>query len=270
MQQRITERGFLSTILLCTVIYLFYDAMNAFLTVDEATPLTTEEKLQVLTVVLTNFCAIPSLISCITRELFTEAIIGGMSILTSIFYHTCQTTRFSIWSMNDGRWHRLDNVFVILCCQGLAYYLLFATSIDQTKMGDTMEPLEPHAARFMHEQRVLNMFRWLGLALCLVCQERAPWEVTFTIIPVVIPTVLALFRKYLFVPLEYRPRFNSQRILYATILFTFALFFFALGLDDDNDYLRIKHGMWHAFIGAAFYFFFRSKDAQNTNVQKHK
>src|SRR3989338_8300467 len=128
MQQRVTERGFLSTILFCTGIYLFYDAMNSFLIVDASNSLTTEDKLQVLTVVLTNFCAIPSLISCIRRELFTETVIGGMSILTSIFYHTCQTTRFSIWSMNVGNWHRLDNVFVILCCQNLAYYLLFATA----------------------------------------------------------------------------------------------------------------------------------------------
>jgi predicted membrane channel-forming protein YqfA (hemolysin III family) len=268
MQNKITERGFLTTILVSTAIYLIYDAFWNYLSRSQQEKFSTETHLQLLTVVLTNIIGIPALIASVKREYFTESIVGGMSILTSTFYHMAQTAKFPIWSMNDGQWHRLDNVFIILSCQNLVHFILFATSVQQTKLGDTMESSDQHAAHFMHEQRVLNLFRWFGLAFCLTCQERAPWNVIFTVVPIVVPAVLATIRMYLFVPIEYRSRFNSQDILRASLLMACGIFFFILGLDDDNDYLRIKHGLWHAFVGASFYYFFKSKDPSPASTIK--
>jgi hypothetical protein len=38
-----------------------------------------------------------------------------------------------------------------------------------------------------------------------------------------------------------------------------AIYFFIKGLDDENDYLRINHGMWHLFIGIAFFYLYQIK-----------
>jgi predicted membrane channel-forming protein YqfA (hemolysin III family) len=38
-----------------------------------------------------------------------------------------------------------------------------------------------------------------------------------------------------------------------------AFFFFARGLDEDNDYLRLNHGLWHVFSSIAFHFFLSAK-----------
>ncbi len=35
-----------------------------------------------------------------------------------------------------------------------------------------------------------------------------------------------------------------------------SLVFFARGLDEDHDYLRISHGLWHCFGATSFYFMF--------------
>jgi predicted membrane channel-forming protein YqfA (hemolysin III family) len=31
------------------------------------------------------------------------------------------------------------------------------------------------------------------------------------------------------------------------LLMIIGLYFFIKGLDDDNDYLKMNHGMWHVF-----------------------
>jgi hypothetical protein len=43
------------------------------------------------------------------------------------------------------------------------------------------------------------------------------------------------------------------------ILAVVAFYFFKQGLDEDNDYLRLNHGMWHLLIGLSSYFVVSSK-----------
>lgn len=175
--------------------------------------------------------------------------------------------------MNDGHWHRLDNVFVILGCQCMAYFLLFATSKDQTALVDSPAIDQVHASdyadHFMHEQRVLNLFRWIGLSFCLSCQEKAPWVVFYTLLPIIVPASLAMIRMFLFVPKELRPRYNTRKMMVASVLFCIAMFFFTLGLDDEHDYLRIYHGFWHMFIGFSFYYYFQCKEQpkEKSNIE---
>jgi predicted membrane channel-forming protein YqfA (hemolysin III family) len=54
------------------------------------------------------------------------------------------------------------------------------------------------------------------------------------------------------------PSFNHN-VWYGLTLGTIALVFFVRGLDEDNDYLRINHGLWHFFVGLAIYFVYHSK-----------
>ena len=39
-----------------------------------------------------------------------------------------------------------------------------------------------------------------------------------------------------------------------------AFYCFGRGLDDDNDYLRIFHGMWHCFGSVAIFYINQSVD----------
>lgn len=44
----------------------------------------------------------------------------------------------------------------------------------------------------------------------------------------------------------------------AALALPLALTFFALGLDDNADYLRLKHGMWHVMISLTGFFVVRA------------
>lgn len=77
-----------------------------------------------------------------------------------------------------------------------------------------------------------------------------------TVLPIVAWT-LALVVSY--VVRGRRPRFN-RKIYIGLGLLTVAFAFFARGLDEDNDYLRLNHGLWHLFSSLAFYNFFHCLD----------
>jgi predicted membrane channel-forming protein YqfA (hemolysin III family) len=51
------------------------------------------------------------------------------------------------------------------------------------------------------------------------------------------------------------PRFNRNFYIAFGILII-AMVFFVRGLDEDNDYLRLNHGLWHMSASLSAYFFF--------------
>jgi predicted membrane channel-forming protein YqfA (hemolysin III family) len=63
-----------------------------------------------------------------------------------------------------------------------------------------------------------------------------------------------------FVHKRTKPEWLSSKPFYIGLAFmAIALFFFVRGLDDDNDYLRFNHGLWHLFVGISFYFLYNVK-----------
>merc|ERR1712216_99087 len=54
------------------------------------------------------------------------------------------------------------------------------------------------------------------------------------------------------------PEYNFFNFGVGIGLLSIALVFFALGLDDDKDYLRAKHAGWHFFVSAASFWLWRS------------
>ncbi len=113
------------------------------------------------------------------------------------------------------------------------------------------------------------------------CQERAPWNINYTIVPIAIPIAILLGKMmYLargsnhsvFDVLHWYTRksphwlFNKHFNI-GMFFMTVAMFFFVRGLDDENDYLRYNHGLWHLFVGFAFYFLFNAPDV-TTNLKQ--
>ena len=57
-----------------------------------------------------------------------------------------------------------------------------------------------------------------------------------------------------------RPRFNSYFLKRGGGMLLIAIFFFIRGLDENQDYLRINHGMWHCLAGTSSFFIWQSID----------
>ncbi|EGC32626.1 hypothetical protein DICPUDRAFT_38112 [Dictyostelium purpureum] len=214
----------------------------------QAIVITTEKVLQAFIAFSTNLSCIPVVWHCIKRGSAYEGIIGIACAVSSMMYHVGEvfenTWWFKLSGMTSGQWHRLDNIFTILTFQALTFFLMD-----------------------IQNQQVADALRWTFLVFTLYCQERAPWEIIFTVIPIVSTLVLLIIRHVL--KQKVPEWIKTKHFLYGIGFFFVAAFFFVRGLDDDNDYLRINHGIWHFFIGVAFYFIFLSKEKLNEKNLLH-
>ncbi|KAJ9455545.1 hypothetical protein DIPPA_04730 [Diplonema papillatum] len=200
-------------------------------------PLTPNEALvQLLVVAGTNAANIPCVWRCYRHRCYYEMWIGIATTLVSFLYHACEVTRQPILGMNDGKWHRLDNVFAILTFVSLMLWL--------------MDNRDPKTDEF---------FRWFFVVLTTWAQEKAPWVLAYTVVPVLLSVFICL-AKFVVVdrqpPSYLRAPAERRKFLTATATLAVSMYFFVKGLDDTNDYLRINHGLWHLFSGLAFFQYF--------------
>mmetsp|Transcript_40461 Transcript_40461/g.63159 ORF Transcript_40461/g.63159 Transcript_40461/m.63159 type:complete len:88 (+) Transcript_40461:831-1094(+) len=65
---------------------------------------------------------------------------------------------------------------------------------------------------------------------------------------------------FLLCPLLFRRKheYNWRNFWIGLALMFVSFVFFARGLDDRNDYLRINHVIWHILIAASSFFLWRS------------
>ena len=68
-----------------------------------------------------------------------------------------------------------------------------------------------------------------------------------TIIPIVTAAIFCIIWYFVFP--ERRVQFYKKRFIAGMIFLAIAILFFVRGLDDDNDWLRLNHTLWHAFGG---------------------
>lgn len=135
--------------------------------------------------------------------------------------------------MDAGSWHRLDNVYAILSVQSM--FLFFA----DFKAATTNDAV-----------------RWLCLAVCLFFQQLAPWNLLCTVLPILL-AALIMAAKFVFT--QQLPSFDRMNLLLGFLSCLIGIVFFQRGLDEDNDYLRLNHSIWHAMAGIATYFWYRCK-----------
>ena len=106
--------------------------------------------------------------------------------------------------------------------------------------------------------------RYFMLCWVMVLQERGPWELHNTVVPIVVAGLFPVMRYGVgrHLPLvsgwHQRPELDTFNLSAGLGLLAVALVFFALGLEDDNDYLRAKHAGWHLFVSTASFWLWRS------------
>ena len=135
--------------------------------------------------------------------------------------------------MNAGSWHRLDNIYAILNVQSM--FLFFA----DFKAATTNDAV-----------------RWLCLSLCLFFQELSPWNLLCTVLPILLAAFIMLSK---YIATQQLPTFDRMNLGLGFLACIVGIVFFQRGLDEDNDYLRLNHSVWHAMAGIATYFWYRCK-----------
>ena len=166
------------------------------------------------------------------KKLFSYYL-GYFSMIVSIMYHLCESLDIKI-ILEQKKWHELDNIG--------AMYAFSQMSVPLTK--------------FAYDLNYITKKNYLFFFLILFFQQRGPWELINTILPLVIDFSIAIIQIIKYGP----PNFNKKIMYNAAIFMGLSLFFFYKGLDDLNDYLRIWHSLWHCSIGITSFYFLQLQE----------
>jgi predicted membrane channel-forming protein YqfA (hemolysin III family) len=103
----------------------------------------------------------------------------------------------------------------------------------------------------------------LALTMSIICQERDPWNITYTLIPIVI-----FFTVYLLNRIFRRKgtKFNRKMLRKGLFFYFCAMPFFYFALDEYTDYLRIAHGVWHLVVSVGAFYFWQLKEKEGTEA----
>ena len=185
----------------------------------------TDDWIVCLTVVLSHVTMGPTLVYLIKKGWHFECFITVFSIMTSFLYHSCQAFH-TTFILNEGHWHRLDNIGAITA---FAIFYIHLATIENGSLDAAL--------------------KYFAFFVAIICQEKAPWEIEYTVGPIIlfgcVPIVNHCFirRKW--------PTWDRKEFLVGHTLMAIAIPFFIWGLDDQNDPFKIYHGCWHLFAGLA-------------------
>lgn len=181
-----------------------------------------------VTTVMSHLTMLPMPYFFYKRGYVMEFSVSIFALLMSFMYHSAESFGTPLF-LTEKEWHRLDNIGVIsvmgmwdvhLCCISNVFVDMCCKSFC--------------------------------VFFTLVMQQKHPWDVRFTITPVLLFGVFPVV-KYCF--MERRlPQVNIRYLLFGTFFCSFAIPFFFLGLNDREDPYRMFHGGWHFFMGIGAFF----------------
>ena len=176
---------------------------------------------------LSNLPIAPTIFLIKQQKKIFSYYLGYFSMVVSMMYHLCESLDIKIFLV-QLKWHELDNIG--------AMYAFSQMSVPLTKYYNDLD--------YITKKNYLFFF------LILLFQQRGPWVLTNTILPLTLDFSLAIFQiiKYGL------PEYNKKVMHRAFIFMSISLIFFYKGLDDLNDYLRIWHSLWHVFIGLTSFY----------------
>jgi hypothetical protein len=125
------------------------------------------------------------------------------------------------------KWHRLDNVFVIA---GIAIWTL-------------------HVSGNGHVRKAI----YLSLVISILTQEKDPWNINFTILPIIFFDILALVLR-LWYWSSVKVKYDWRRLGMSLSILGIGSYFFYKGLNEHDDYLRFNHGIWHLMAAVSNYY----------------
>ena len=175
------------------------------------------------TTVVSHAAIVPACLQLYRRRWMFEFSTAMFAVLTSFMYHFCQAFHTQFY-LTELQWHRLDNIGAIACfsCTFIHFCCFKRAEVD---MG----------------------VKYFALFVAILAQERYPWHIEYTVVPVVVFASLP----FIVHALVHRntPPWDMKELAIAALTLMVAVPFFVMGLDDDNDPFRVFHGMWHLLGG---------------------
>ena len=187
-----------------------------------------ERVLMAITTSLSNISTIPGLFLMKYQGRIFSYYFSIFGIIVSFMYHLCESLDIIIF-IPQLKWHELDNIAAIYCLNNLM--------LSFTKLGLNIEEIEKT--------------NYLSTIFILIIQKRGPWDLTNTIIPIILCGIYVIYH---IIKYGFPDYYNRTQLIKGIIFFGTGLVMFIRGLDDLNDYIRIYHTLWHLFIGIASYY----------------
>lgn len=194
-----------------------------------------------------------------------EAFIAVFTWLASSCYHWCNSVRSTLF-LDEIDWHKLDNGARRPVLPSSAQTLLtrhtcaaVGSMVWASTTGIELGGFPPGEWR--------DSLMYLALTVALLSQECDPWNVLFTLVPILSFYGLSILRWVAIaadvqsicgMPLPRPPpppRLDA--LLGWAVSGFFALVAFGKGLDDRRDWLRLWHGAWHVLLAAAAHYSFQ-------------
>lgn len=191
---------------------------------------------------LTNFLCFPALYVVYKRGMVFGFMIGFFTFFCSLMYHSLDSLEIPQVYITRSEWHKLDNIGSIMSLIYLAVFLM-----------DNIEKVEGKYSS-EYEGKTDRALCYFGLFITLLMQTKHPWDIENTVVPVVIFYVALAFKLIFY----RRPRIYYDNFNRGCLILGFGFFCFYKGLDDDNDYLRIWHGIWHCCGSTSLFYFYQS------------
>lgn len=126
-----------------------------------------------------------------------------MAVFTSTMYHLCEVLNQDIF-LEELKWHRLDNIFVIT---GVSIWTL-------------------HISGSGHARKTI----YFSLVVSILTQEKDPWNLLYTIIPIVTFDIVAIILK-LWYWNKVKVTYHFDNIFTSLIVLAVGGYFFVKGLD---------------------------------------
>ena len=194
----------------------------------------TEQILMAFITGMSNITYIPIILLCYRKKNVFIFLMAVFCMLTSILYHICESLDIII-ILKQMKWHELDNICAICSLNSLILVLT-------------------HYYKDIETQNIMN---YCSMFMTFVFQKRGPWDLTNTIMPIVIFILIAIANAVR----NGLPKFNFDAMSYGGFYLVGAIAMFIKGLDDLNDYLRMYHSLWHVLIGLSTYYLWQLQDA---------
>ena len=183
-----------------------------------------ERRIQMYASIASHIAMLPGFWTGWRNGRYTECVIGFAGVLISFVYHCLDTIGGEFADMSALQWHRLDNVASQITFVGVAIVLMQNT-----------------------DARTDEIIRWAFAFMIIVLQERAPWQVVWTILPIALAGAACCAR---WVGLRQTPILVPWALRASGVAGAVAVICFYRGLDDRNDYARLWHSGWHVSVGA--------------------
>ena len=181
-----------------------------------------------------NFALIPGLLLMKYNKRFFEFYIGLLTFLSSFLYHFTESIDIKL-ILKPGRWHKLDNIGSISGINSL-----FINNFNN----------------FSNENKLEANF--ISLILILLFQFDHFWKIQNTIFPILI-CLISLLINYFVCGV---PKVNKKMLYKGLFFLAIAIVMFGFGLDDQTDYLRIYHSLWHFFIGISTVYLWQIQEVE--------